>query len=326
MIYNNIPHTHNKAWLKRAYSYAKKDYNQWVSPPFLAGDTTLSRYYDVEQKPLVEEKIFPQYYRKVLSYFRNHPDISSFYIDPKDSNLLNGDFYQGERSLRASGFDITSRFGIFGGKTHYYAPICLNTLLYKTEKDLALIALKLGRPKEAYQYEKLAEKRRLAIIKYLWNPTTGLFVDYDFVNKKQSSYNYATTFYPLWAKLASKKQAEAVVKNLNLFEQPGGLAMSDQDTGVQWDKPFGWAPIQLLSVLGLNNYGYKKEAARITYKFHQTIYEDFLISHKIFEKYNVIDKTSAFNIGVGYEENVVGFGWTNATYLLFDDLLKKRKK
>ncbi len=321
-IYNN-QQTHKKAWLQHAYKYAKKDYLQWVSKPFLAGKTTLSRYYDVEKEPLVEERAYSSYYEKILTYIQEHPDISPFYTDPKNKKLLSSDFYQGERSLRASGFDITSRFGTFGGKTHYFAPVCLNSLLYKTEKDLAHIATLLGEKHEAEKWELKATQRHAAILKYLWNKKTGMFVDYDFVNKKQSTYHYATTFYPLWVGLASHKQAAALVKNLSLFEQPGGLAMSDQDTGVQWDKPFGWAPIQLLTVQGLNQYGYKNDATRLAQKFYQTIKNDFLSKHKIYEKYNVVKQSSAFSIRLGYEENVVGFGWTNATYLLFDDLLKK---
>ena len=42
----------------------------------------------------------------------------------------------------------------------------------------------------------------------------GLFFDYNFVTGKRSTYEYATTFYPLWAGLASKAQAQAMVQNL----------------------------------------------------------------------------------------------------------------
>ena len=34
------------------------------------------------------------------------------------------------------------------------------------------------------------------------------------MNRKRSSYEYATTFYPLWAGLASPEQAHAVMQNL----------------------------------------------------------------------------------------------------------------
>jgi alpha,alpha-trehalase len=125
----------------------------------------------------------------------------------------------------------------------------------------------LGDKKAAIQWHRRAHKRREIIQALLWNPQRGIFFDYDFQNKKQSSYVYATTFYPLWVGIATAAQARAVVNNLPLFEQQGGLAMSTKNTGVQWDYPYGWAPIQLLAVGGLRRYGYDADANRISCKF-----------------------------------------------------------
>ena len=41
------------------------------------------------------------------------------------------------------------------------------------------------------------------------------------------------------------------MKNLARFEQPGGLQTSTFKSGNQWDAPFGWAPLQMISVEGL---------------------------------------------------------------------------
>ena len=40
---------------------------------------------------------------------------------------------------------------------------------------------------------------------------------------KRSCYEYATTFYPLWAGLASKDEARGVAQNLNYLSNPGEL-------------------------------------------------------------------------------------------------------
>jgi len=53
---------------------------------------------------------------------------------------LSSDYYKGDRSMRESGFDVSFRFGPFGAATHHYAPVCLNSLLYKTEKDMEQIS------------------------------------------------------------------------------------------------------------------------------------------------------------------------------------------
>ena len=62
---------------------------------------------------------------------------------------LTADFYKGDRSMRESGFDVTFRFGPFGAETHHFAPVCLNSLLYKTEKDLERMSILLGHPEQA---------------------------------------------------------------------------------------------------------------------------------------------------------------------------------
>jgi alpha,alpha-trehalase len=337
-------------WLERAYRFAVTDYEEWIQPPHLAGDTGLSRYYDHGEGPVPEILGDPKhYYRGVAQYFFLHgggdeahlvkfdkergapshvgPLLEVSECDPASKKAqdqectilhpvaLTASYYQGDRSMRESGFDVSFRFGPFSADTHHYAPVCLNSLLYKSAKDLEEMSLLLGRPEEAEKWRHLATMRREQIYKYLWNENQGLFFDYDFVTKKQSSYEYATTLYPLWADLASKEQAKAVVANLPLFEQAGGLAMSQHATGAQWDFPYGWAPIQLLAVEGLARYGYKADADRIAFNFVDMVLRDFERNKVIFEKYDVVARVSKTRIRVGYKQNEVGFGWTNGVLL-----------
>jgi len=58
--------------------------------------------------------------------------------------------------MRESGFDISFRFGPYGGATHHYAPVCLNSLLYKTEKDLQQMSEILGRKDDAKRWQDRA--------------------------------------------------------------------------------------------------------------------------------------------------------------------------
>jgi len=217
--------------------------------------------------------------------------------------------------MRESGFDVSFRFGPFGAATHHFAPVCLNSLLYKTEKDLERMSMLLGHPEAAKNWESKAAERRRRMIQYLWDGRRGLFFDYNFMTGKRSKYEYATTFYPLWAGLASKEEAQAIARNLNLFEQAGGLAMSRIETQAQWDFPYGWAPIQLLAVEGLRRYGYDHEADRISRKFLSMVLENFRRDHTIREKYNVVTRSSETKVVEGYAQNVTGFGWTNAAFL-----------
>jgi alpha,alpha-trehalase len=340
----------NLPWLANAYRFALRDYEQWNQAPHLAGDTGLSRYFDHGEGPVPEIMGDPSHYYRSAAYFLlahegsfnsylvHNSDSSSagkimgprfpvFVCDPEIADVgashcapaswvgLSGDFYKGDRSMRESGFDVTFRFGPFGAATHHFAPVCLNSLLYKTEKDLERMSTLLGHPQDAENWRTKAAERQKRMIQYFWDAKRGLFFDYNFMARKQSKYEYAATFYPLWAGLASKEQARAVARNLNLFEQPGGLAMSRTESQAQWDFPYGWAPIQFLAAEGLRRYGYGREADRISEKFLSMVLENFRRDHTIREKYNVVTRSSETRVVEGYAQNVTGFGWTNAVFL-----------
>jgi alpha,alpha-trehalase len=338
----------DKAWLERAYSYLVRDHAMWNREPHLAGRTGLSRYYDFGSGPPAEGlQDESGYYRKVTSYFVEHPEFSDHYLVSKKSGdssptfgdaysiqvcdvpmtmarrecetqqivTLSNDYYKGDRSMRESGFDISFRFGPYSAATHHFAPVCLNSLLYKTETDLEAIARLLGRNAEAEKWKAKAALRRQLVIRYLWDDAHGMFFDFDFEKGKRSSYLYASTFYPLWSGIATEGQARKVLANLPKFEQPGGVAMSTQETGVQWDYPYGWAPIQLLTIEGLRRYHFNNDANRLSYKFLSTVAENFARDGNIREKYNVVTRSSEAKIAAGYQANVIGFGWTNGVFL-----------
>jgi len=349
-------HKEEKAWLERAYTNLNKDYEMWTHDPHRAGDTGLSRYYDFGEGPPAEAvQDESGFYRKVAQYFFFHPAEADSYMvetqaargqpvagsaysievcdatttgahpgcEKPDEFKLSADYYKGDRSMRESGFDVSFRFGPFGAATHHYAPVCLNSLLYKTEKDLEQISRWLGHPGDAEKWKQRAETRKQLITKYLWNQSAGLFFDYNFTTNTLSNYKYATTFYPLWAGLATPEQARAVVSNLKAFEQPGGLPMSTTDSGAQWDFPYGWGNIVVLAVDGMRRYGFNADADRISYKFLSTVAENFRRDGNIREKYNVVTRSSEAHAELGYPMNVVGFGWTNAAFVELLDALPR---
>jgi len=348
-------HPDNK-WLAQAYSYAQRDYALWVSPLHQAGTTGLARYYDLGEGPVPEMADDSSYYPDVIHWLLAHPSDHPEYLvtgatNPTpteaktlaktscdvaasrvcalavvDGHRLSSNFYLGDRAMRESGFDPSFRFGPFSGSTENNAPIGLNSLLYKYEQDMAHFATLLGRKGEASQWTRRANARHAAIDKYLWNANTGLYEDYNFITAKQSTYHYITTFYPLWAHAASPAQAAAVRSHLNLFEQSGGLQTSDFVSGVQWDAPFGWAPITWLAVSGLDQNGFHKDASRIAEKFTATILDNFLRDGTIREKYNVASGSANVKVATGYKSNVVGFGWTNAAYLMLEDVMNEPAK
>ena len=340
----------DQAWLEKAYGLATKDYENWIHGPHLAGSTGLSRYYDYGEGPVPEGlQDEAGHYRNVTTFFLSHPETADHYLidstakdatptpvgftftlqlcestaagtkcDPYKTLTLSRDFYKGDRAMRESGFDISFRFGPYGAATHHYAPVCLNSLLYRNEKDLEQISMLLNKKSDADRWHRRAENRKQLVNKYLWDAKRGMFFDYNLDTQSKSTYAYITTFYPLWAGLATPKQAKALIGNLKVFEHPGGMAMSATESGAQWDLPYGWAPTQFLAIEGLRRYGDQTDADRNAYNFLSTVSENFRRDGTIREKYNVITRSSETHVATGYQINVVGFGWTNGA---FEELL-----
>jgi alpha,alpha-trehalase len=338
----------DRAWLERAYGYAARDHGLWAREPHLAGTTGLSRYYDFGNGPAPESiKDETGHYRQVAAFFLGqHQDVWRDYLVPQkpdathigplfalqvcDSSKamaqaacdsagvasLSADYYKGDRAMRESGYDVSFRFGPHGARTHHFAPVCLNSLLYKTEKDLERISGMLGRPADAEDWRKRAEERKERIQQYLWDSERGLYFDYDFENGKRSDYEYVTAFFPLWAGIPTQEQARVVVQHLPTFEKPGGLVMSTHETGAQWDFPYAWAPDQLVADEGIRRYGFNAEADRVSYEFLSAVAENFRRDGTIREKYNALTRSSETQVTAGYHMNIVGFGWTNGAFLV----------
>ena len=276
------------------------------------------------------------YYPDALRYLLNHRNESRDYLVPAsagdaascdqalthvckaaevDGTRLSRDFYKGDRADRESGFDTTFRFGPFAGSTHHFAPVGLNSLLVRYENDMAGFAHELGKSADEKMWKARAAARKAAIDKYLWDPAQNRYADYDVVTRQHNTYPYASDFYPLWAGIASKKQAADTVLELGLLEHDHGLAMSTRNSGQQWDLPFGWAPTTYFAVLGLRGYGYTADADRLATKFREAVETNYLREGTIREKYDVLTGSTTTQVTFGYKANGVGFGWTNGVYL-----------
>jgi alpha,alpha-trehalase len=340
----------DRAWLQKAYGYAVRDHELWTREAHQAGSTGLARYYDFGNGPAPESvKDETSHYAQVAAYFlsqrgmgRGHlvqkqpgnaaqqtvgPLFALQVCDstatmahsnciPAGSAALNADYYKGDRAMRESGYDISFRFGPYGAATHHFAPVCLNSLLYKSEEDLAHMSELLGRKKDADDWHKRAAERKELVQQYLWDEKAGLFFDFDFESQVQSSYPYVTTFLPMWSGLATPQQARAIMKNIGIFERPGGLVMSPHETGGQWDYPYAWAPNQLLADEGIRRYGFNDAADRVSYEFLSNVAENFRRDGTIREKYNAATRSSETQVTAGYNINIVGFGWTNGVFLV----------
>ena len=323
--------THDRAWLASTLPAIRAQHRFWVTAPHLAGTTGLSRYRASGAGPAPEvvsserDAAGRTHYDRVRAALAaaspdEHVDVSRFYDRRRDR--LTPLAYVGDRTVRESGFDTSDRFGPFSLDVLGYAPVCLNSLLYAMERDMAAILEELGRPTEARPWSATAERRaRSGSARSCGTRSTAsssTIISTTRTTATRRFYPFATTFFPLWVGVATPAQARRVAAAaLPLLLRAGGLMTSTNVSGQQWDAPFGWAPLQLVAVEGLRRYGLDEDADRIALAFLGTVLAQFVEHGAIFEKYDVVRRASDVAPGVrfGYAANQIGFGWTNGVFL-----------
>lgn len=228
-------------------------------------------------------------------------------------------FHQNLRAACESGWDFSSRWFADGkNKTtvqcENFAPICLNSLLYNCEKQLATMYKHQSNLAKAKAYETLANARKKAILNYCWSAEDKAFNDYNFIAKSHNPVLSLATVYPLFFGIATQQQANIIAQTIEQkFLKKGGVVTTLNTTGEQWDAPNGWAPLQYLTVMGLSRYGHAKLAKTIAERWLALNEKEYQAEHKMMEKYNVMD--TDLPGGGGNYNNQDGFGWTNGVDL-----------
>jgi alpha,alpha-trehalase len=222
-----------------------------------------------------------------------------------------------------SGWDMTPRFD---RKALNYLPVDLNALLYKYEMDFARYHELIGDHKTAAKWKTAAHHRKTTVDTLMWSKLRGMYYDFDYTKKRKGLVSSLAAFYPMWAGMASKDQAERLVKSLKRFEHKGGLATTDLAQlnkyvpGVtfmptQWAYPNGWAPLHFIVVQALERYGYHDDARRIAEKWMLNNLNWFEEHGVFLEKYNAVNPDKPPEKGVYPSQT--GFGWTNAVFTYF---------
>ena len=228
-------------------------------------------------------------------------------------------FYRNIRAAAESGWDFSSRWMADGKtlatlQTTSLAAVDLNSLLYHLETVIARSYTLSVNTKMASFYQRKAALRKIALLKYCWDKKTGCFKDYQWQRKALSNQVSIAMVYPLFFNMANKEQAGKVAALVQKsFLQRGGVATTIVNTGQQWDAPNGWAPLQYITIKGLQNYGHSALAKTIAQRWMQLNIASFRQTGKLLEKYNV--QTGSAEAGGGEYPLQDGFGWTNGVLL-----------
>lgn len=229
------------------------------------------------------------------------------------------ELFRNLRSAAESGWDFSSRWFIGGDalkdtRTTEVLPVDLNCFLLNLERTLAQAYHLAGAPDQSRQLEQAVADRLAAINRCCWSESDGYFFDYHPNIKQRSPHFTIAGVAPLFFRIASQAQADAVAETLkSKFLQPGGLVTTLTKSGEQWDWPNGWAPMQWMAIAGLENYGHSKLAAEIAHRWIHLNVGVHARTGRFMEKYNVVDLS--LPAGGGEYPTQDGFGWTNGVLL-----------
>lgn len=255
------------------------------------------------------------------------PRPESFREDIETASHITTDsatFYQHIRAACESGWDFSSRWlensqQLESIRTTELLPVDLNALLVSLEQTLAMVT----DGKEQAFYSDAAKQRVDAINTYLYSDIKQGYFDFHFPSMKNTSVVSAAMSVPLYVGIASTEQASVVQSVLiQKLLKKGGIVTTENTTSQQWDSPNGWAPLQFFSALGLESYGFTKEANDIMQRFCNTVEDRFATTGALLEKYNVC--TPNETAGGGEYDVQLGFGWTNGVYTYFKKALNKK--
>ncbi|MEO1012064.1 MAG: alpha,alpha-trehalase TreF [Bacteroidota bacterium] len=232
------------------------------------------------------------------------------------------------RDLRAgaeSGWDYSSRWFADGKtmatiETTDIIPVDLNALLYGMEGVLTKAFA--NNPAFVAALKTQMKVRKEFLDTYSWNPKDKIYEDFNWASQKRTGIKSLAMVYPLFFGMADQEQADAVAQYLKFhFLKSGGVLTTLNHSGQQWDAPNGWAPLQWMTIKGLENYGHSKLARTIAERWVALNEKVYANTGKFVEKYNVEDMT--LEAGGGEYPVQDGFGWSNGVYLALKAYLEK---
>ncbi len=295
--------TLDRVWLKEAYNALCLEHKFWQEKRMT--ETGLNRYYCMN--------LNPNGYENSLNYF-----VGRIGFRPE------GELEELVESFMAScecGWDLNPRTA---WKTADFAMVDLNSLMYALEQNLAFFANELSLCDEATKWTEKAEARAALMRKYLL-ADDGVFYDYNYTDESLMKLASVANFYPMYCGLATKEEAESILKLLPRLETEFGIATCEKNDikGIyQWDYPNGWAPMHIIVVLSLLKYGYTEDALRIAKKFNSLVEKCYNETGHMWEKYNVeLGNTES---KAEYDTPAM-LGWTFGAYKVFSKLLGDMK-
>lgn len=236
------------------------------------------------------------------------------------SGRPNAEVWRDLRAAAESGWDFSTRWmadrqaGLSSTCTTDILPVDLNCFLHELECSIARLAALQGDSGTADAFRRRAGARAEAMDRFFWDAPRAMFADWNWRTQRRTDVLTAATTVPLFCGVASGEQARAVERTVReRLLAPGGLATTEHESGEQWDRPNGWAPLQWMAVEGLERYGRHDTAREIRQRWVHTVQAVYERENRLVEKYALRPSPHATPSGGGGGEYPLqdGFGWTN---------------
>ena len=188
-------------WMKGRTKLHKAEHRAYARCVEMPNGMQLNRYYDNKMTPR------PESLSEDVSTANEAPD--------RESDRL----YLHLRAAAESGWDFSSRWfmepnEISSIHTADIIPVDLNCLLYQLESTIAETYRLIKNPLLARRFQTLADRRAGTILEYCWDEKNQFFRWLQFFIINNQRANSLAAVFPLYARIATKQQADAVARRL----------------------------------------------------------------------------------------------------------------
>lgn len=171
----------------------------------------------------------------------------------------------------------------------------LQCYIYREYLAMAILAEKTGHDADVAVYRRKARDLADRVRMKMWSAGDGMFLNIDSRTGKFVRIKTWTNFVPLWADIATKSQADEMIRphllNPREFWSPNGVRtiaatepLYNPRSGY-WRGPV-WVLSNYLLMHGLTNYGYKKEAIQLADETVALLLRDLRATGGMNENYN----------------------------------------
>jgi alpha,alpha-trehalase len=176
----------------------------------------------------------------------------------------------------------------------------VNGFMVLDYKAMAQIASRLGRPAESTAFGERARKLTEAVNRHLWDPDDSIYYNYDAVERKRIRCVTYSCLIPLWAQLASSRQAQAMIERYVLnpakLWSPHGIRSLAADEPLynnenvikpysNWQGPI-WPHANWMAMHALIHYGYGGQALAVAERVTRLCLADLAANGMMHENYH----------------------------------------